>query len=262
MLDQKVEELGDDAIAKRPHLVVMRFAGVRGQSCAPTLPGCKDASKDLSKRQQDALIELDQRLWRLFRNYQMRHPAEFDRTTFIISGTIGTLMRPLEVQNKAQYIIDTSAMETELRTDDEATCGSKATPIEQEQWPYRLRTDSGFGMLTMPSLVQGQRGKAKQETSCVLKRFHSIARTLMNENKLDAFVVSDPSLPEPSVSFSENFKTHSGSLERRRLEDKLLSMVQPTTNGRIIGALFLKPPHLFRKCSATRSPGKSKTQYD
>ncbi len=258
LLDQKVEEISEDEIAKGRHLTIIRFTGVRGHSCAPSSPGCRDASKNLNQRQQEALTRIDTRLWHLFRNFQMRHPEAFENTTFILSGTVGTTLRPPETQNNATFSVQVPELEAMLKKVEGHKCvTTKSTaganevdkPVGQR---HRFSSDSGFGLLQMPHSVAGQVAQHDRDTHCLLTQFKAVVKQLDADGKLDAALWHTPGEPNPNIYFTEAFKRDSGSLERRRISDKLRTFTQASKNGKTVGAVFLRPPYIFSNSAQNR----------
>lgn len=244
LLDQKIEDIAEDVIAKGEHLTIVRFTGVRGHSCAPTHPGCRDASKGLNLRQQEALTRIDQRLWNLFRNFEMRHPEAFEKTVFVISGTVGTSLRPSETLGNPAFSVNLGAVNAALNDISDSVC--KAPTTSAQATPYhRLWADSGFASIQVPSSIQGQQTLHHERTRCVVKNLQRLAKQLEAEGKLDAVVWHEPGAKIAHVHFTSTFSTHSGSLERRRISDKLKALTEHTKHGQIVGALFLSPPFIF-----------------
>jgi hypothetical protein len=243
LLDQKIEDIAEDVIGKGAHLTSIRFTGVRGHSCAPSRPGCRDASKSLKVLQQEALTRIDKRLWNLFRNFQMRHPEAFEKTVFLISGTVGTTLRPTETIGNPAFTLKVSEIEVALKAQEDDACNqSGTTPLNLH---HQVWADSGFAMIQVPGPIQGQRVRHDAQSRCVVKNLQRLVKQLEAQGQLDAAVWHEPGARNAHVHFSPAYMTQSGSLERRRISDKLKTMTRTTEHGQTIGALFLSPPFIF-----------------
>ena len=243
LLAQSTEIIANEVLAEGVDVLVIRFNYAWARSCVDSKYGCPDEDKSLAQRQHEALETIDAQLWRILRTYQMRNPALFERTSFIVTGNLGAIPRPQETVNSDQFSVSENELKQTLFSPSSPECEHAYKTLAPENI-IQLTTYSGVGILSRSHIPLGQRLAAQATVDCVIDNWTKIIGSSLSKF-VDASAMRNQSTQALQVLDPNQSLKQLTATTRRRLEHQMQSLTRPTWQQQNLAFIFLKAPYVF-----------------